>query len=183
MRMLGIDPGLQATGWGLVCLSAHHLHYEGHGIIRTTTKMSDADRLCVISAQLSDVIQRYQPDSAIIEEIFVSQNARAALRLGMARGVAIQTCGAAGLIIDEIAARAAKQAVTGTGKADKKQMAAMVARLLNIKQPPSDAADALAMAIAGVQAGATTGTQKGSTPVARGLQAAIDAALTKEQLS
>ena len=97
MRMLGIDPGLQATGWGLVRFSANRLYHEGHGIIRTTTKMSDAERLCAIADGLGDVIRDYQPENAMIEEIFVSQNPRSALRLGMARGVAIQVCGAAGL--------------------------------------------------------------------------------------
>jgi crossover junction endodeoxyribonuclease RuvC len=118
----------------------------------------------------------------MIEEIFVSQNPRSALRLGMARGVAIQVCGAAGLGVGEIAARAAKQAVTGTGRADKKQMAAMVARLLMIEAPPSDAADALAIAIAGVQSGNNFSAQKGSAPAGSGLQAAIAAALAKETL-
>ena len=182
MRMLGIDPGLQATGWGLVRFSAHRLYHEGHGIIRTTTKMSDAERLCAIADGLRDVIRDYRPESAMIEEIFVSQNPRSALRLGMARGVAIQACGAAGLGVGEIAARAAKQAVTGTGKADKKQVSAMVARLLAIEEPPSDAADALAIAIAGVQSGHNFSAQKGSTPAGSGLQAAIDAALAKETL-
>lgn len=182
MRMLGIDPGLQATGWGLVRFSANRLYHEGHGIIRTTTKMSDAERLCAIADGLGDVIRDYQPENAMIEEIFVSQNPRSALRLGMARGVAIQVCGAAGLGVGEIAARAAKQAVTGTGRADKKQMAAMVARLLMIEAPPSDAADALAIAITGVQSGNNLSVQKGSAPAGGGLQAAIAAALAKETL-
>jgi len=181
MLMLGIDPGLTATGWGLVSIQGARLNHHAHGIIRSTSREADTDRLKMIADRLSQIISEYRPAAAVIEEIFVVKNPRAALRLGMARGVAMMACGTAGLPLYEIAARRVKQVVTGTGAADKKQVAAMVARLLAVPLPPSDAADALAMAIAGLQGG----TQKnisGLQPAGRvsGLEQAIAAALAKQ---
>ncbi len=192
MLMLGIDPGLQATGWGLVSLTGSRLCHHQHGIIRSTAKQPDTQRLANIAERLSELIQTHQPDKAIIEEIFVVQNPKSALRLGMARGVAIMACGAADLALLEISARKMKQAITGTGTADKKQIAQMVSRLLNISAPPSDAADALGLAIAGLQ-GATLFPSKAKgyetsisnnnpdPETASPLAAAIQAALAKEK--
>lgn len=179
MRILGIDPGLQATGWGVIASDGAQLRDVDHGVIRTTTRMSDPKRLGLIFGGLQNVINTYQPETAIIEEIFVKNNPRSALRLGLARGVAMLACGEAQLVLSEVSARKVKQAVTGTGTADKKQVADMVSRLLGIPPPPSDAADALALAIACYQGAAATKIQKAQG--LDGLSVAIEAALQKDR--
>jgi crossover junction endodeoxyribonuclease RuvC len=179
VRIIGIDPGLQATGWGVIAAEGAQLKDIDHGIFRTTTRMGDPDRLNLIFEGLRDVIKRHQPNKAVIEEIFVKDNPRSALRLGLARGVAVLACGQAGLALSEISARKVKQAVTGTGTADKKQVANMVSHLLGIPAPPSDAADALAMAIACYQGAAAKPFT--AAQVQGGLSAAINAALQKER--
>ena len=181
MLMLGIDPGLTATGWGLVSMQGTRLCHHDHGIIRSTARDADADRLAAIAVQLEAIIAAHQPQAAIIEEIFVVNNPRSALRLGMARGVGVMVCGRARLPLYEISALRVKQAVVGTGKADKKQVSEMVARLLNIKKPASDAGDALAMAIAGLQGGSSKMASAEQTQTAQGgLERAIAAALAKQ---
>ena len=162
----------------MIAASGAQLKAVEHGIIRTTTRQSDPERLSLIFEGLQAVIETHRPDKAVIEEIFVNANPRSALRLGLARGVAMLACGQAGLSLSEISPRKVKQAVTGTGTADKKQMTAMVSRLLAIPAPPADAADALAMAIACFQGAATPPKQKAT--MATGLSAAIEAALTKD---
>ena len=181
MRMLGIDPGLSATGWGLVSTDRLRLSHHSYGIIRSTARDADTNRLAAIADQLEKIISEEKPEAAIIEEIFVVNNPRSALRLGMARGVAVMVCGRAKLPLYEISARRVKQAVTGTGKADKKQVCQMVARLLNIKTPPSDAGDALAMAIAGLQGDRSklASAENISSP-SNGLEQAIAAALARQ---
>ncbi len=179
MRIIGIDPGLQATGWGVIAPDGTQLRDVNHGVIRTTTRVNDPERLGLIFQGLQNVIATHQPETAIIEEIFVKDNPRSALRLGLARGVAILACGQAGLTLFEISARKVKQAVTGTGTADKKQVAHMVSRLLGIPTPPSDAADALAMAIACHQGAAVP--KKETAQMSDGLSAAIEAALQKDR--
>ena len=179
MRIIGIDPGLQATGWGVIAPDGAQLRAIDYGIIRTTTRMGDPERLNLIFEGLKDVITNCYPETAIIEEIFVKNNPRTALRLGLARGVAILACGQAGLALSEISARRVKQAVTGTGTADKKQVANMISRLLGIPAPQSDAADALAMAIACYQGAAAPKTETAQMPV--GLSSAIEAALQKDR--
>ena len=181
MLMLGIDPGLTATGWGLVSMQGTRLCHYRHGIIRSTAREADTKRLASISYRLEEIIKVERPDAAIIEEIFVVNNPRSALRLGMARGVAVMACGRAELSLYEISARRVKQAVTGTGKADKRQVSEMVARLLNIETPPSDAGDALAMAIAGLQGGSSKLASEQNAPAPfGGLEGAIAAALAKQ---
>ena len=179
MRIIGIDPGLQATGWGVIASDGAQLKGVSHGIIRTNTRMSDPERLILIFEGLQNVIANHQPETAIVEEIFVKDNPRSALRLGLARGVAILACGQARLALSEISARKVKQAVTGTGAADKKQVANMVSRLLGIPPPPSDAADALALAIACYQGAAAPKTE--AAQMSDGLSAAIEAALQKDR--
>ena len=162
----------------MIAASGAQLKAVEHGIIRTTTRQSDPERLSLIFEGLQAVIETHRPDKAVIEEIFINANPRSALRLGLARGAAMLACGQAGLSLSEISPRKVKQAVTGTGTADKKQMAAMVSRLLAIPAPPADAADALAMAIACFQGAATPPKQMAA--MATGLSAAIEAALTKD---
>ena len=148
MRVLGIDPGLRSTGWGVVSISRGRLQHIANGAICPNPHHSDADRLNMIYQGLSSVIADTQPDRAVIEEIFVAKSARSALRLGMARGVGILACGAAQIESCEISARAVKKAVVGTGNASKEQIQDMVARLLQVRAFNVDAADALAIAIA-----------------------------------
>ena len=148
MRILGIDPGLRCTGWGVIDFNQGRLQHIANGAIRPDPRASDADRLTAIYQGLSTVIVDTDPDIAAIEEIFVAKSARSALRLGMARGVGILACGTARVMISEIAARAVKKAVVGTGGASKEQVQEMVARLLQVRAENADAADALAIAIA-----------------------------------
>ena len=148
MRVLGIDPGLRSTGWGVVSISQGRLQHIANGAIRPNPRYNDADRLTMIYQGLSSVIADTQPDRAAIEDIFVAKSARSALRLGMARGVGILACGEAQIEVHEIAARAVKKAVVGTGTASKEQIQSMVARLLQVRALNADAADALAIAIA-----------------------------------
>ena len=148
MRVLGIDPGLRSTGWGVVSISQGRLQHIANGAIRPSPRHNDAHRLTMIYQGLSSVIADTQPDRAAIEEIFVAKSARSALRLGMARGVGILACGEAQIEVNEIAARAVKKAVVGTGTASKEQIQDMVARLLQVRALNADAADALAIAIA-----------------------------------
>ena len=148
MRILGIDPGLRCTGWGVIDFNQGRLQHIVNGAIRPDPSASDADRLTAIYQGLSTVIADTDPDIAAIEEIFVAKSARSALRLGMARGAGILACGTAQIMISEIAARAVKKAVVGTGGASKEQVQEMVARLLQVRAENADAADALAIAIA-----------------------------------
>ena len=148
MRILGIDPGLRCTGWGVIDFNRGRLQHIANGAIRPDPRASDADRLTAIYHGLSTVIADTDPDIAAIEEIFVAKSARSALRLGMARGVGILACGTAQIMISEIAARAVKKAIVGTGGASKEQVQEMVARLLQVRAENADAADALAIAIA-----------------------------------
>ena len=149
MRILGIDPGLRCTGWGVVLVDSGRLRHIANGVIRTDYRNCDADRLTDIYKGLVSVIVDTHPDVAMIEEIFVAKSARSALRLGMARGAGILACGSSKIEVSEIAARAVKKAVVGTGTASKGQVQEMVTRLLQVRAKNEDAADALAIAIAG----------------------------------
>jgi len=197
MRMLGIDPGLTCTGWGVIEKHGNALLHLGHGQIRTSTDDDDHQRLQMIFDGVLAVCQEHNPDRVSIESIFVSKNAKSALKLGMARGVAMAACSSHGLPLAEIAPRLAKKAVTGTGSADKKQMQAMVAHLLGVVPKGADAADALGLAIAGIHDAANGlyldhygkgggkslkgQSLKGQSIGGSGLSAAIAAALAKEQ--
>lgn len=148
MRILGIDPGIRNTGWGVIETRGAHLRHLANGVIKPDPKADDAARLAVIADGLLAVITAHSPDCAAIEEIFVAKSAASALKLGMARGVAMMVCGQQNLAVTEVAARLVKKTVTGTGTADKRQIQDMVNRLLNVQAANADAADALAIAIA-----------------------------------
>jgi crossover junction endodeoxyribonuclease RuvC len=183
MRILGIDPGLRCTGWGVIDFNQGRLQHIANGAIRPDPRATDADRLTAIYQGLSTVIAETDPDIAAIEEIFVAKSARSALRLGMARGVGILACGTAQVMISEIAARAVKKAVVGTGGASKEQVQKMVARLLQVRAENADAADALAIAIAASNdAGKPTGIAVMSAHTTPGdpLSIAISQALTRD---
>ena len=148
MRVLGIDPGLRATGWGVIDIAAGRLMHVANGVIKPDPALPDAQRLSRIADDLAAVIATHEPECAAIEEIFVAKSAKSALKLGMARGVAIMICGQATLHVHELAARLVKKTITGTGTADKRQIQDMVSRLLGVTPTNADAADALAIAIA-----------------------------------
>ena len=185
-RMLGIDPGLQCTGWGIVVQDGLKLTHLAHGTIRTEATWSFANRLDKIHNRLTEVIIDWRPDIASVEQIFVAKSAQSAMKLGMARGVAMQTCAAKGLTFREVSAKQVKKAVTGSGAAGKNQVSAMVEKLLNVKPKALDSADALAIAIAGINIGsgyaATYAQDYRKTPKQTSrLQRAIEVAIAKEQ--
>ena len=189
MQILGIDPGIRNTGWGIVGLADGRLSHVANGVIRPDPKSPDSARLHMIAAGLGDVIARHAPQAAAIEEIFVARSAASALKLGMARGVAMAQCAAAGLPLRELAARLVKKSVVGTGTADKAQVAAMVTRLLGVQAVNADAADALAIAIAaghdgmagfGGASGGKPGGGSGAEIGGTGLERAIAAAVARD---
>jgi crossover junction endodeoxyribonuclease RuvC len=149
MRVLGIDPGTLTSGYGIVSEEDHKLFHVVSGGISPSAKQPFPKRLKKIYDELEKIIEKYKPHVVVVEDLFVSNNIKAALKLGHARGVAILAAVNAGLPVHEYAPTEVKQAVVGTGKADKKQVQAMVKALLELpKAPhPADAADALAAAI------------------------------------
>lgn len=148
MRLLGLDPGLRITGWGVVTMEGDHLRHVANGSVRTATGDTLAERLRQIHEGLAGVLERYAPDAAAIEETFVSKNAESTLKLGHARGVAMLVPAQSGVPVSEYAANQVKKAVVGVGHADKRQIRAMVSHLLpGCVIESADAADALAVAI------------------------------------
>ena len=183
MRILGIDPGLRCTGWGVIAVDGGRLQHIANGGIQPKPTLDDASRLQIIFDGLCEVITLHQPNQAAIEQIFVAKSAGSALRLGMARGVGILACGVSRLGVYEISARAVKKAVVGTGTADKKQIQDMVTHLLAVTAQNADAADALAIAIAASnEAGtaASVGLELVKGQATGGLSAAIAAALARD---
>lgn len=148
MRILGLDPGLGTTGWGLIEAQGNRLSHVANGELKTRTSAPLPDRLADLATQLEALLAEHRPDGAAVEEVFVNKNPQSTLKLGQARGVAIMLAARAGISVGEYAARLVKKAVVGNGNADKVQVHAMVARLLpGIKIAGPDAADALAVAI------------------------------------
>jgi crossover junction endodeoxyribonuclease RuvC len=153
--VLGIDPGSRLTGYGVVDVSNRKAAYRASGCIRTT-KAPLPHRLGEIYRGVCDLIERYSPDEVAIENVFMARNAQSALKLGQARGVAIAAAVAAELSIHEYAARQVKQAIVGTGRANKEQVQHMVQVLLELSgAPQADAADALAIALCHVNTART----------------------------
>ena len=148
VRLLGLDPGLQHTGWGVVESSGSRLRHLGDGVISTTADLSLAERLCQIHRALNTLLDLWKPDEAAVEHTYVNKNPGAALKLGQARGVVLLAPAMAGLVVAEYQAMEVKRAVVGTGHADKIQVQDMVKRLLpGARLARADAADALAIAI------------------------------------
>ncbi|MFC3126226.1 crossover junction endodeoxyribonuclease RuvC [Pseudoroseomonas globiformis] len=148
VRLLGLDPGLQHTGWGVVESTGNRLRHIADGVISTTTEASLAERLCQIHRALNTLMELWQPEEAAVEHTYVNKNPGAALKLGQARGVVLLAPAMAGLPVAEYQAMEVKRAVVGTGHADKVQVAAMVQRLLpGATMRRADASDALAVAI------------------------------------
>ncbi|NAW70423.1 crossover junction endodeoxyribonuclease RuvC [Vibrio sp. V27_P1S3P104] len=145
--ILGIDPGSRITGYGVIRQQGRHLIYLGSGCIRTSDQALPL-RLKQIYAGVSEIITQFQPDVFAIEQVFMARNADSALKLGQARGCAIVAAVNAELPVHEYAARLIKQAVVGTGGADKSQVQHMVQQILKLPaRPQADAADALGVAI------------------------------------
>ena len=148
IRILGIDPGLRHTGWGIVDLAGSRLVHVGHGVINIDPDLAMADRLAGIFHEIGRIIGDFHPDYAGCEETIVNANPRSALKLGQARGAAMTSLSFHGLEVSEFAPTAIKRAIVGTGKADKDQVQFMVSRLLpRAGDMKSDSADALACAI------------------------------------
>jgi crossover junction endodeoxyribonuclease RuvC len=148
IRILGLDPGLRKTGWGVVACEGSRISWVAHGVIAPKETLPFAERLLCLFEGISELIGAHAPHEAAVEETFVSTNAMSSLKLGHARAAALIAPARAGLPVAEYAARLVKKAVVGTGGADKDQIAFMVQRLLpTAGAPTQDAADALAVAI------------------------------------
>ena len=148
VRLLGIDPGLRFTGWGVVDVDGNRLRHVADGVIATDSAQSVPLRLKVLHDALMALLRLHQPAEAAVEETYVNRNGTATLKLGYARGVALLTPALAGVAVSEYAAKTVKLAVVGTGGAEKEQVMMMVRRLLpGAAIRRADAADALAVAI------------------------------------
>ena len=157
MRILGVDPGLRTTGFGVIDVAGSRLSYVASGTISTThiEKGHLPARLKVLFDGVNEVMARYQPSSASVEIVFVNVNPQSTLLLGQARGAVVTALVSADLPVAEYTALQMKQAVVGYGRADKTQVQEMVKRLLNLPGVPGpDAADALGLAITHAHAGA-----------------------------
>lgn len=148
IRILGIDPGLRRTGWGVLEIDGNRLMFVGCGSVETREHMALASRLLAIHAGLGAVLDQFRPSEAAIEQTFVNKDGVATLKLGQARGVAMLAPALFGIAVAEYAPNQVKKTVVGAGHADKAQVQAMLKILLPKADPKSaDAADALAIAI------------------------------------
>ena len=170
MRILGIDPGLQRTGFGVIDTEGHRLAYVASGTI-STTEAPRGDlplRLRIIFEGVREVVQRYQPGCASAEIVFVNVNPQSTLLLGQARGAALAALVSAGLPVAEYTALQMKKAIVGHGLANKSQVQEMVRRLLQLPGlPGKDAADALGLAISHAHAGASFAALAAAAPLQR----------------
>jgi crossover junction endodeoxyribonuclease RuvC len=147
-RVLGIDPGLRFTGWGVIDYDGPSLRYVAAGVIATAGEDQTALRLKLLHHGLADLIARHQPTEAAVEETYFNSNGTASLKLGYARGIALLAPALADIPVSEYPAKTVKKAVSGSGSADKRQVALMVSRLMPAAVAKrADAADALAIAI------------------------------------
>ena len=170
IRILGIDPGLRTTGFGVIECDGPKLHYVASGTI-STTKHALGDlpgRIKVLFEGVREVVQRYAPEQAALEIVFVNVNPQSTLLLGQARGAALSALVSAGFPVSEYTATQMKKGVVGHGQAKKEQIQQMVARLLALPGlPGKDAADALGLAITHAHAGHTMAALAGSTDLSR----------------
>ncbi|MBV1697359.1 MAG: crossover junction endodeoxyribonuclease RuvC [Hyphomicrobiales bacterium] len=148
IRILGIDPGLRRTGWGVVEIAGNRLGFIGCGSVATNNEASLAARLLVIHDGLMRILDQFRPDEAAVEATFVNKDAKATLKLGQARGIAIVVPAKAGVPVSEYAPNLVKKSIVGAGHGDKAQIRMMIGVLLPKADPSSDdAADALAVAV------------------------------------
>lgn len=149
MKILGIDPGLRRTGFGVIQANGQRVQYVGSGVIKPEIEGTEPERLAELFNGVMQLLDHFQPDYAVIERVFVNVNPKSTLSLGQARGVAIAALSQRALPIDEITPLRIKQSVVGSGRATKDQVQFMVQRHLGLAKPPgADAADALACALA-----------------------------------
>jgi crossover junction endodeoxyribonuclease RuvC len=148
MLIIGLDPGLGCTGWGVIAAEGNRLSHVANGQIRTDPKAPLPTRLVRLDSELGEVIETHRPAAAAVEEVFLNENPQSTLKLGQARGVILLAAARRGLEVGEYAPRLIKKAVVGVGGAEKAQVHAMIQRLLpGVKLAGADAADALAAAI------------------------------------
>lgn len=148
MLIIGLDPGLACTGWGVISAEGNRLSHVANGQVRTDPKQALPARLVRLDEELGKVIEAHRPGEAAVEEVFLNENPQSTLKLGQARGVILLAAARRGIAVGEYAPRLVKKAVVGTGGAEKGQVHAMVQRLLpGVKIAGADAADALAVAI------------------------------------
>ena len=148
MKILGLDPGLGTTGWGLIAAEGNRLSHLANGEFKTSPASPLPARLAQIADQLEALLAEHRPDGAAVEEVFVNKNPQSTLKLSHARGVALMCAARSGLTVGEYAPRLVKKAVVGNGAAEKVQVHAMIGRLLpGVTIAGPDAADALAVAI------------------------------------
>lgn len=147
MRIIGLDPGLRVTGWGVVDISGNHISHVANGVCRSTGT-SLPDRLLALFEQLSKVVENFSPDTAAVEKVFVNMDSTGSLKLGHARAMSLLVVARAGMQVAEYAPNSVKKAVVGAGHADKQQIQHMVQMQLGgVKISGSDASDALAVAL------------------------------------
>lgn len=149
MNILGLDPGTAITGYGVIKKENNVLACVTFGCIKTEAYLNAAERLMLLKRELANIISIHKPDAAAIEKLFFTTNAKTAISVAQARGVALEILASSGVTIHEYTPLQVKQAVTGYGKAEKIQIQKMVKLLLNLNEipKPDDAADALAIAI------------------------------------
>ena len=149
MRVIGVDPGLRHTGWGVVEFKNNKILHIEDGSISPSTKLDDGKRLLEIKNQLQNIINQYNPNMSMIEKTFIGSGSVSSLKLGMARGASMIALAEAGLSIKELSPKFVKKTVTGYGSASKEQIKSMIQKLLNIIPKNEDSSDALAIAISG----------------------------------
>lgn len=148
MRIIGLDPGLRTTGWGVIDVAGSHLRHVADGIVTTNAAGALSDRLNQLHDGLMTILEQFDPVEAAIEETFVNKNPTSTLKLGMARGVVLLVPARRGLLVGEYSANHVKKSVVGAGHAQKEQVQLMVRMLLPGTTPKNaDSADALAVAI------------------------------------
>jgi crossover junction endodeoxyribonuclease RuvC len=148
MIILGIDPGSRITGYGIISKEGNRLVHVDNGAIFTQSAKDFPQRLQLIFSGLSEIIEQYQPEAVAVENVFLAKNAQSALKLGQARGAAIVAAVCVGLSVFEYTALQVKQAVVGSGRAEKQQVQHMIKVLLNLPEvAQEDASDALAVAV------------------------------------
>ena len=180
MRIIGIDPGLRNTGWGIIEFRNNRLIHIDNGRISPLSISSVGERLLFLENKLSVIVKKYNPNLSAIEQIFVGPGTGSSLKLGMARGVSILVLAQAGLQIKELPPKLVKKTVTGYGSASKDQIKSMIEKLLNIIPKNEDSSDALAIAISAQHIGYDKTNSKLSDNY-DGLNSAIAKALLKEK--
>ena len=166
VRAFGIDPGSRRTGWGVVDVAGSRMIFVQAGVIELDERRPLAERLSALHRGLSEVVSCHRPDCVFLESAFHHKNARSALVLGHARGVALLVASQASETLGEVAPAEVKKAVTGSGRADKSQVQAMIRVILGLPSTPAeDAADALAVAIAGATRRRWDAAKSGGSPV------------------